>query len=174
MPRGMRLSLIACPENNRMRRIAFLSIAGVLLASAFGAEKPQPIPFSHRAHAALGLKCRECHAMAGRGWVAGLPAESKCMACHIAVKIESPAIRKLAAYQNEGRPLPWERIYQLPNYVYFSHKRHHEKGGVACETCHGPVAERDVLSKEKSTAMADCMACHEKAAASKECDTCHA
>jgi hypothetical protein len=135
--------------------------------------KAQPLPFSHKIHAATGMKCVECHAMSGRGWSAGFPAESKCMACHIAIKVDSPHIQKLAAFQQQGQAAPWERVYKIPNYVYFSHKRHFERAKISCETCHGPVASRDVLVKEKSLTMKDCMACHEKSGASNGCDVCH-
>ena len=64
-----------------------------------------------------------------------------------------------AEFAKDKKPVPWVRVYQLPGYVWFSHKVHMKKG--ACETCHGPVAERDVLTREKPITMTACKACHD-------------
>ena len=34
---------------------------------------PQPLPFSHRSHAQLGMECSTCHTIDGRGGSAGFP-----------------------------------------------------------------------------------------------------
>jgi hypothetical protein len=95
------------------------------------------------------------------------------MACHQTIKADSPAIQKLAEFHKNEKPVPWERIYRVPDYVWFSHELHHKEAKIACETCHGPVAERDVLAKEKPTSMASCMTCHAEMQAANECDVCH-
>ncbi|MBK9168620.1 MAG: cytochrome c3 family protein [Bryobacterales bacterium] len=89
-------------------------VAGfVLLAAAlYGHE--QPVPYSHKKHVALGLKCNSCHKNADPGELMGLPAESTCMSCHQTIKADSPHIRKVAAAARENKPVPWVRIYQLP------------------------------------------------------------
>jgi hypothetical protein len=133
----------------------------------------QPIPYSHKTHLKLGLTCADCHTLPGKGSAAGFPPESKCMRCHTAVKAESAHIRKLAAYAQEGREVPWVRVYKLPDYVWFSHRRHHVNARIGCETCHGPVSERDAIVKEKPIDMRSCMACHEERNASNECSFCH-
>lgn len=133
----------------------------------------QPIPFSHKTHAeAAKLTCQDCHAMAGPGERAGLPATAKCMACHTSVKTDSPHIAKLAALHKEKRPVPWLRVYEIAGYVFFSHKIHTE-AGAKCETCHGPVAQRDVLTKEVKHNMGTCMDCHKQNKAPNECTACH-
>jgi len=147
--------------------IGLVGFCGLLLAAE------QPIPFSHKVHAGAGLKCDDCHTLPGNGREAGLPAESKCMACHVAIKTESPHIARLAAHAREKKPVRWERLYRVADYVFFSHKRHVVKGGAACADCHGPVAERDVLAKEKPTSMKACMDCHEERGATNECNVCH-
>jgi len=101
------------------------------------------------------------------------PAEAKCMQCHVVIKADSPAIKKLSESYNAKKPIAWVRIYELPEYVYFSHKVHVQKGKIGCEDCHGPVAERDVLSKEKPTSMPACMDCHKQRGAPVNCHTCH-
>lgn len=130
----------------------------------------QPIAYSHRTHVRLGLKCAGCHPMPGKGAAAGLPPESLCMSCHADTKGDSPQIRKLAEFHKQRKPVPWVRVYKLPEYVWFSHKRH---GKTVCETCHGPVAERDVIVKERPITMKACMDCHEEKGASLECNFCH-
>jgi hypothetical protein len=80
---------------------------------------------------------------------------------------------KLAGYYEAKKPIPWVRIYQLPEYVYFSHSLHHEKAKIGCELCHGPVAERDTITKEKAISMTACMDCHSERGASVKCNRCH-
>ena len=139
------------------------------------AEKPpeQPIPYSHKTHATIGLACRDCHSMPGPGKRATFPAEARCMACHTSIKSDSPSIRKLAQYYKEQRPVPWVRVYQIPDYVFFSHQVHLSRDGVSCETCHGPVAQRDVVTKEKGVDMASCMFCHDQYRVPIACNGCH-
>lgn len=133
----------------------------------------QPLPYSHRTHLSLGLQCRDCHAIAEPGFLAGYPAETTCMSCHVAVKAESPHIQRLAAFAADSTPVPWRRVYQVPDFVWFSHAAHVEDAAVACETCHGPVATRDALFQEKPTTMASCMECHAINNAPNDCDLCH-
>ena len=133
----------------------------------------QPLPYSHKTHVALGLQCRDCHAIADPGYLAGYPAEATCMACHSAIKADSPHIEQLARYSAEGSPVPWKRVYRVPDYVWFSHASHVVDASVECETCHGPVAQREVLFQEKPTTMAACMKCHAQYNAPNDCDLCH-
>ena len=93
------------------------------------------------------------------------------MQCHAAVKRDSAAIQKLAAFVKEKKPVPWVRVYKLPNYVWFSHKVH--SSSAACAKCHGDVAARDVMVKEKPIDMNSCMNCHDEEKASNECNVCH-
>lgn len=134
---------------------------------------PQPIPYSHKQHIAIGLECKNCHEMADPGDFAGLPATARCMACHSEAKKDSPAIRKLAEFHREDKPVPWARVYRIPDYVFFSHKEHVTAGKVSCEACHGPVKDRDVMRKERDTSMAACMECHRSRGASLDCTYCH-
>ncbi len=149
----------------------------LLLASFWAADtKPepvaQPIPYSHKQHLALGLKCKECHANADPGEVMGIPAVSKCMACHVSIAKEKPAIQKLASFAAAKQPVPWVRVYEIPGYVDFSHRTHLQAGAV-CENCHGPVAERTALWREGNISMGGCMDCHRKNKASIDCGFCH-
>jgi hypothetical protein len=137
------------------------------------APKPQPIPFSHKAHVLFDPDCAYCHEMPEPGEDMTYSAEAKCMACHAMIKAESPAIQKLAAYYKDHQPVPWVQVYLLPDYVFFSHKTHIQRGKIACETCHGAVAERDVITKEKDISMKACVGCHNERHARVVCNTCH-
>ncbi|HTS67641.1 MAG TPA: cytochrome c3 family protein [Terriglobia bacterium] len=135
--------------------------------------KPQPIPFSHKLHTQFVQDCQDCHQISSDGWTMGYPPEAKCMTCHATIKADSPAIKKLTQYAMQKQPVPWVQIYKVPDYVYFSHRTHVRKARLDCENCHGPVRERDVLTKEKNLTMAACIACHKEKGAAVGCRTCH-
>jgi hypothetical protein len=133
----------------------------------------QPIPYSHKHHVGtLGLQCAQCHKTDADGFLMEYPDEQTCMACHQAIKVDSPHIQKLTEFASKGESVPWEQIYQVPDYVWFAHASHTE-AGVECATCHGNVAESDVLFKAKPTNMISCMECHAEHGAPNSCDFCH-
>jgi predicted CXXCH cytochrome family protein len=141
-----------------------------------GPPVAQPIAYSHKIHAGqLAMKCTMCHTIPAtdEGFKATFPKEAVCMGCHSSIKKESPEIQKLAAFVAKKQPVPWERVYRLPDIVWFSHSVHVKEAKVECAVCHGAVAERDVLFQEKSVAMLTCMACHAQHKAANGCDTCH-
>ena len=135
----------------------------------------QPLPFSHKQHAGnLKLACKMCHPNPPPGEMMLIAAASVCMQCHSAIKADSPAIQKLAAFAGSGKPIPWVRVYQLPDYVFWKHTTH-LKAKVTCVDCHGPVAERDVVAQETNiVTMAGCLACHNKRQVFIDCADCHA
>ncbi len=161
-----------------MKWLAWLIPVAALLAQhepkpPVGSAPTQPVPYSHKVHLGLGLKCVECHKTVMEKSAAGLPAESLCMNCHRVIKTESPAIRTLAQFHQEKKTVPWVRVYLLPNFVYFSHKRHHVKARIECAECHGDLASQEVVRKEKPIGMSACMACHDQRKANNNCDACH-
>jgi hypothetical protein len=136
------------------------------------AVAPQPIAFSHKTHAASGMKCLDCHAGAASKERAGLPDAAQCLLCHNTIKQESAEIRKLAAFSRRGEKLNWVRVYQVPDFVFFSHANH-LAAGEQCITCHGDIQQRNVLAKEVSTSMIECMNCHLAREVSRKCHLCH-
>jgi c(7)-type cytochrome triheme protein len=94
------------------------------------------------------------------------------MTCHRAVKKDSREIQRLAALGNEATPFPSRQVYTVEDFVFFSHARH-RKAGIDCASCHGAVAERDVIIQEVPTTMKSCVACHKARQASSDCNTCH-
>ncbi len=132
----------------------------------------QPVPFSHGRHSQAGMKCNVCHQKSEAGEQLQIPGVAECMPCHQSIKTDSAAIRKLAELEKQSQPLSWTRLYQLPDFVHFSHQRH-MNAKVECETCHGPVSDRDSLWQEKDISMGACVDCHKLRKASVSCDLCH-
>ena len=133
----------------------------------------QPLPFSHKTHVSQGLKCAQCHPNPEPGDFMTLPKTAVCMSCHTSVKADSPHIQKLAALHAEGKRVPWAPVYRVVDWVSFNHKKHLAVEGVTCESCHGKVAQQDILRREKDISMAACMECHRAKAASIDCLLCH-
>jgi hypothetical protein len=166
--------------------IAFLFMFGSRLmaqtedASGQGVPKPiqaaapvQPIPYSHKKHLAFGLKCDFCHTNPAPGINMTIPQTARCMGCHDSAPAESPAIQKLAQYNKSKQLIPWVRIYAVPAWVYWNHRRHLQ-AGTKCETCHGPVAEMDTMKLATNvTTMPGCVECHEQRGAPVGCENCH-
>ena len=138
-----------------------------------GLPVEQPLPFSHKSHVALGVTCLDCHAIQEPGDFAGLPPLSKCMLCHVSVKTESPHVKQLTELAAAGKEPAWKRVYQVEEFVYFSHEAHHREAGVACAVCHGEVEKREILFQERPVRMYACMQCHEKYEAPNHCELCH-
>lgn len=133
----------------------------------------QPIPYSHKTHLALGLKCQNCHTNPDPGNIMTFPATAKCMQCHTDVAKDRPAIQKLAEFAKSGQPIPWVRVYQLTPGVNWSH-RTHLQAGMQCIMCHGQVAELNAMAQTTAiTSMATCIACHQSHNAPTVCHTCH-
>jgi Cytochrome c7 and related cytochrome c len=157
-----------------MRKVLLLSgLAASLLAQDTQPAKPQPIPFSHKTHSKYVQRCVFCHQIQASDGSMSFPPEAKCMQCHEAIAVKSPAIQTLAQYFQEKKSIPWVQVYELPDYVYFSHDTHAVKSKIACETCHGPVRERDLITREKPISMVACMDCHRSSGAPLKCNTCH-
>lgn len=127
-----------------------------------GQEKTihQPVPFSHRHHVAeLGIDCRYCHAPAEWSASAGIPATHTCMSCHSQIWADSPMLEPVRASYATGEPIKWNRVHNVPDFVYFNHSIHVNKG-VGCETCHGRVDQMPLVYQAESLHMQWCLECH--------------
>jgi hypothetical protein len=125
--------------------LALLVILVVLAVSSWSRQpavatsSQQPINFPHNVHVQqYKIDCQYCHSDARRSEFAGLPSVSRCMGCHKITAADKPEIKKLAEYAAKSTPIPWVRIYHLPEFTYFPHKAH-LRAGLRCQTCHGPV-----------------------------------
>jgi hypothetical protein len=133
----------------------------------------QPLPYSHKTHLAMGIKCQDCHTNPGAGNQMTFPVTARCMQCHSAVATDKPAIQKLAAFAKSREPIPWVRVYQITPGVNWSH-RAHLQAGMQCVMCHGDVSQLDAMAQTTSVAaMGTCIACHQAHNAPTVCSTCH-
>lgn len=129
-------------------------------ATDVGEPVEQPVPFSHQHHAGeLGIDCRYCHTSVETSAFAGIPPTETCMTCHSQVWRDAPVLAPVRESWTTGKPLHWTRVNDLPDYVYFNHSIHVQKG-VACATCHGPVDSMPLMAKEHSLYMRWCLDCH--------------
>ena len=120
----------------------------------------QPVPFSHKHHVTgLGIDCRYCHTSVENGAFAGIPPTETCMTCHSQIWTEAPNLEPVRASWRENKPIEWNRVHDLPDFVYFNHSIHLAKG-VGCQTCHGQVDQMPLMWKVNSLNMEWCIECH--------------
>lgn len=120
----------------------------------------QPVPFSHKHHAGdLGIDCRYCHADVETGPKAGLPPLHTCMTCHSQLWTSAEVLAPIRRNFAEGKPLAWTRVSALPDYVYFDHHIHVDRG-VPCVECHGRVDTMPLTYRAKALQMQFCIDCH--------------
>lgn len=133
--------------------------------SRVGYTPVQPVAFSHAIHAdQLGLDCRYCHNGVEKSWYSNVPAASTCMNCHNQVLKDDPKLALVRESAATGKPVPWVQIHKTPDYVYFNHSVHVNRG-VSCVHCHGPVNKMDEVRHSKSLGMSFCLECHRDPAA---------
>ncbi len=123
----------------------FIPAAAASLVTVPGAPR-QPILFSHLIHAgSFGIECQFCHADARRSEYAGLPSVERCMGCHKIIGAQdNPEIAKIHGYSQRGEPIPWARVFKIPEFTHFPHKPH-IRAELACQTCHGPIERMRVV-----------------------------
>ncbi len=120
----------------------------------------QPIPFSHDHHtSALGIDCRYCHTSAETAASAGIPPTATCMNCHKQIWANSPMLEPVRTSFQDRQPIAWDRIHDLPDFVYFDHSIHLAKG-IGCVSCHGRVDQMPLVYQASSLQMEWCLECH--------------
>jgi Cytochrome c7 and related cytochrome c len=120
----------------------------------------QPVPFSHKHHVGDdGIDCRYCHTTVEKSAFAGVPSTDTCMTCHSQIWNDSPTLASVRASLASNRPLQWNRVHDLPDYVYFNHSIHVAKG-IGCSTCHGRVDQMPLTRKTQTLYMKWCLDCH--------------
>lgn len=125
-----------------------------------GVAVDQPIPFSHKHHVGDdGIDCRYCHTSVETSASAGMPSTGICLTCHSQLFRDAPALAPLHESMRTGQPIQWNRVYDLPDFVFFNHSIHVNKG-VACVSCHGRVDQMPVLMRQESLDMQWCLSCH--------------
>jgi hypothetical protein len=136
----------------------------VISRSAYVTEvhtaRVQPVPFSHKHHVGgEGFDCRYCHTSVETSAFAGIPPTRTCMNCHSQIWADSPMLEPVRESFKTGKPLEWTRVHDLPEFVYFNHSIHVNKG-VGCSTCHGRIDLMPLTWQENTLQMEWCVNCH--------------
>lgn len=162
------------PRSNTIAKAGLIGLAllvgGVVWAATLiesspwtsdaGIFRDQPVPFSHEHHVrGLGIDCRYCHTSAADSTSAGMPSTKTCMSCHSKIWTNAEVLQPVRDSWRTGQPIRWQRVNNLPDYVYFSHAAHVQKG-VGCTTCHGQVHRMPLMMQAGSLRMEWCLTCH--------------
>lgn len=168
------MAAIFGPAANLVSKLTILALAAIVIVGMgwwslwprtdywnhVGWTVEQPVPFSHKHHVAgLGIDCRFCHTSVEVSSSAGLPPTYTCMTCHSQIWTNAALLEPVRKSLATGKPIVWNRVTDLPDYVYFNHSIHIAKG-VGCESCHGPIDKMPLTYKAKSLTMGFCLSCH--------------
>lgn len=162
--------------NKSVNKVPLQVIIGLILVGSFvglasmyyftpayarvGYQPDQPVNFQHTIHVEqLGMDCRYCHSYVDQSPHANIPDAATCMNCHSMVQADSPSIAPIKESYESGEPIKWVRIHQAPDYVYFNHSAHVNRG-ISCVECHGQINEMDTVQHAKSLSMSFCLDCH--------------
>jgi hypothetical protein len=155
-----RLLVIGC-----VLGIPALSILGSVVVRSDGYRHrfmvvQQPVPFSHRHHVGQdGIDCRYCHVSVETSAFAGLPSTDICMSCHSQLWTHAPVLEPVRRSMRTDEPIRWQRVHDLPDFVFFNHSIHVHKG-IGCESCHGRVDRMPLTYPVASLRMTWCLECH--------------
>jgi hypothetical protein len=150
--------------------LAIAIVAGVIIVPivyarlpfATGAGDPllQPVPFDHRHHVRDdGIDCLYCHEGAERSAYAGVPPAERCLGCHSQIWNDSDLIAPLRASVETGTPIRWQRVHSVPDFVYFDHSIHVNRG-IGCVSCHGRIDDMAAVYQVHRLSMSWCLDCH--------------
>jgi hypothetical protein len=168
------MSQVFRPRANALARTSIvLAIVAVVSLGWLGAQldrssyatraeqvREQPVPFSHAHHdGGMGIDCCYCHTTVETSNTANIPPTKTCMNCHSQIWKNSPTLEPVRASIRTGESIRWTRVHDLPDFVYFNHSIHIDKG-VGCETCHGRVDQMPLMRQVATLRMEWCLACH--------------
>jgi Cytochrome c7 and related cytochrome c len=154
----------------------FVLSLGLWIVPGWGQERGQPIVYNHQKHVAeMSMACLDCHANVETQARASIPNIKTCGDCHSDPEAENAELRKVAKYVADGVPIAWKQIHSVPDYVYFSHRRHVKLGEIECAVCHGDVSAMTTPFAKPFVPikMKWCIDCHEQRAVSNDCAACH-
>jgi formate-dependent nitrite reductase cytochrome c552 subunit len=125
-----------------------------------GYQPIQPVSFSHSIHVdQVGLDCRYCHNAVEKSWYSNIPSAGTCMNCHNQVLANDSRLALVRESALTGKTIPWVQIHKTPDYVYFNHSVHVNRG-VSCVECHGEINKMDEVYHAKPFSMGFCLDCH--------------
>ena len=160
-------------------KISLVLVTVIIIWMVYPADDEivQPIDYNHKVHIEeAGAECADCHIYVEKMSSATLPSLEICQDCHEDEPMsDSPEEVRLLKYIEKELEIPWERIYKVPEHVYFSHRRHVLLGELECSNCHGNVAELSVPVDEPflPVTMDNCIDCHKQHKVSNDCLSCH-
>lgn len=155
-------------EDTNRKFLVFLVVFAIInvyllftiLRSGIGFSPRQNQSFSHKTHSGkISISCLFCHNQAETNSYANIPLTKVCVQCHIALKSESPLLSNVLLSYDSLISLKWQKIYNLPDYVRFSH-RAHLFSGIDCATCHGFIDMMDSVYVVRKLTMGWCVECH--------------
>ncbi len=127
---------------------------------AVGYAPRQPVPYSHALHPGkLGIDCRYCHTTVEDAAFAAIPPTQTCINCHARIRAQSDKLVLVRQSYVTGEAIPWVKVHDLPDYVYFNHRAHVRKG-VGCVECHGRIDRMEVVTQVAKLSMSWCLDCH--------------
>ncbi len=140
--------------------VGMIYYAGSPRTTDVGYQPEQPVPFSHALHAGeLGIDCRYCHNTVEKAARAAVPPTATCMNCHRMIATDSEKLLPVRQSEATGKPVPWIRVHDLPDFVYFDHSAHVTRG-VGCVSCHGRIDRMETVRQAKRLSMGWCLECH--------------
>jgi len=137
---------------------------------------PQPIAFNHSKHTGdLQLGCDFCHQYFRTSEHSGLPDAQTCALCHSVPQGESEEAAKLTELLTTGEPLQFNKLFRLPDYVFYTHRRHVTVAELDCTECHDGIADTESPPERPliKVTMAFCVDCHEEREVTTDCNACH-
>jgi hypothetical protein len=125
-----------------------------------GQRPDQPVPFSHKHHVqGLGLQCQYCHTTVEKSSYAGIPPTKTCINCHAQIWTNAQLLEPVRTSWATGQSIQWIRVHDLPDFVFFNHAIHVNKG-IGCATCHGRVDQMPLMYAQNTLQMEWCLDCH--------------
>jgi hypothetical protein len=161
-------------SSNSLTRISFVLFGVILIGVGVmlnylqrspwvtrqGQHAEQPVPFSHKHHVqGLGLQCQYCHTSVEKSSYAGIPPTKTCINCHAQIWTNAQLLEPVRASWATGQSLVWTKVHDLPDFVYFSHEIHVNKG-LGCASCHGRVDQMPLMYAQNTLQMEWCLDCH--------------
>lgn len=161
--------------------ISFIIILGIFVSIFWAKDDSQgrsvqPIAYNHKIHIEeVGFACQDCHLNAEDHARASIPNIEICKDCHDDVEAENPEERKVAEHVDSNTEIEWVQIHTVPDFAYFSHRRHVGLAQIECEECHGEVSQMETpfVKPFASIKMSWCMDCHEQRGVTNDCYACH-
>jgi hypothetical protein len=156
--------------------LALVVALAAVLAARRGPAVDQPIAFNHLKHTSeLGLDCEVCHAHVTTGAHAGLPEEGTCGICHRVPQGTSQEAARVTELLDSGAPIRFNKLFRMPDHVFYTHRRHVGIGELPCTECHGDIAEttRPPRRPLVEVTMDSCMDCHRETGQTLNCNACH-